>query len=172
MKVMVSAAPSLKITVPEPCWAKVQPGGYITDHATGAADENVRKASVDVYWVWAVTQPDSLAPLTCHQPPLAELWPTIDSVTPWEITCNTAADVLGLARRLTPRGAITVSVVGSALGLGVGCGERFEVVGGGVPELEQPARLTLRNARMGSMKLRDRCTFPMAARLLRPLAGG
>lgn len=120
---IVSPAPSLNSTVPTPSWANVQPGGYITDHATGADDENVWKARVDVYWGCAVTQPASLAPFTCHQPPFVEVWPTMESVTPWEITCNTAAEALGLARRLTPRGAITVSVVGRALGLGVGRGE-------------------------------------------------
>ena len=48
-KVMVSPARSVKTTVPALCCANVQPGGYITDHATGAADEKVWKAWVDVY---------------------------------------------------------------------------------------------------------------------------
>jgi len=70
-----------------------------------------------------VTQPDAVDPFTCHQPPSTDLWPTIDSVTPWAITCKTDADVLGLDRRFTPSGAMTVRVVGSGVALGLGCGE-------------------------------------------------
>jgi hypothetical protein len=80
--------------------------------------------------------------------------------------------VLGLDRRLTPRGAITVRVVGSAVALGVGWGEPGETVGAWLLGLEQAARMRRRNVRMGAASLRDRWALPMAARLLCPLVSG